>query len=113
MINRAAVILKYKEPFIKWLTEVDPGDEDPGITMAEANDDSTVYLISEEDGENLDEWIALNYKTLFESELEDWYADASLWPKKRTEKMFHEWFEIDCHTAIYDTVDAPIVEDED
>ena len=112
MINRAAVILKYKDPFVKWLNKTDPDDEAPGITLAEANDDCTVYLIREEDGENLDEWIALNYKSLLENEMGDWYQDESLWPVKRTEKMFHEWFEVVCHTAIYDTVGAPIVEDD-
>ena len=113
MINRAAVILKYKEPFVKWLNKADPCNKDHGITLAEANDDCTVYLISEEDGENLDEWIALNYKTLLVNEMEDWYSDETLWPKRRTKKMFHEWFEVACHTAIYDTVGAPIVDDED
>jgi hypothetical protein len=112
MINRAAVILKYKDPFVKWLNATDPYDENPGISLAEANDDGTVYLIRDEDGENLEDWLALNYKTLFENELEDWYTDESLWPKKRTKKKFHEWFEVACHTAIYDTVGAPIVEDE-
>ena len=112
MINRAAIILKYKEPFVKWLNAVDPHEEDPGLTIEEANDDCTVYLINEKDSENLDRWIALNYRTLFESELEDWYTDVSLWPGKLTKKLFHEWFEVTCHTAIYDTVGTPIVEDD-
>jgi hypothetical protein len=112
MINRAAVILEYKEPFVQWVNEVTPDKEAAGITLADANDDRTVYLITDEDGENLDEWIALNYKTLFESELEGWYNDESLWPKKRTKKLFREWFEVACHTVIFDTVGAPIVEED-
>lgn len=44
VINRAAVILKYKPPFVQWINESDPYDDNPGITMEEANEDRTVYL---------------------------------------------------------------------
>jgi len=112
MINRAAIILKYKEPFIHWVNKSDPYDNDPGITLEEANSDCTVYLIREDDAENLDEWISLNYIQLFESELEDWYIDESLWPKNRNRGIFNEWFYVECHSAISDTVGNKIVDDE-
>jgi hypothetical protein len=63
---------------IKWVNEVDPHKETPGITIEEANVERTVYLITEEDAEYLDKWLSLNFKQLFESELEDWYLDESL-----------------------------------
>jgi hypothetical protein len=44
MINRAAVILRYKEPFIKWINESDPYKDDPGITAEDANDDRIVHF---------------------------------------------------------------------
>ena len=87
MVNRAAVILKYKDPFIHWVNEADPYDDNPGITLESANKDRTVYLINEDDAENLEEWISLNFIQLFEGELEDWYTDESLWPKKRNKKL--------------------------
>lgn len=112
MINRAAVILRYKEPFIKWINESDPYNDDPGITAEDANDDRTIYLISDEDGENIDKWMSRNYKTLFENELEDWYTDESLWPKKRDRKTFDAWFDVECHTVIIDTLEGPIEDGE-
>ena len=112
MINRSEVILKYKEPFIRWINEADPYEDDTGITSKNANEDRNVYLITDEDGENVEEWISLNYKTLFENELEGWYIDESLWPKKRDKKTFYEWFEVECHTVIIDTVNGPIEDDE-
>jgi hypothetical protein len=112
MINRAAVILKYKEPFISWLNEADPYEDNPGITLEGANQERTVYLIDENDAENLEEWISLNYMQLFESELEDWYTDESLWPKNRTRKLFNEWFIVECHGVIIDTVGSEIIDDE-
>jgi len=112
MINRSAVILKCKEPFIKWVNDADPYKDDPGITIESANQDRTVYLILENDAEKLEEWISLNFKELFESELEDWYTDESLWPKKRNRKIFNEWFEVQCHSVLIDTVGSKIVDDE-
>jgi len=115
MINRAAVILKYKAPAVAWINEADPYDVDPGITLDSANDDRAVYLIKDEDGESpavLEEWIALNYAALFESELDGWYTDEKLWPVNRDLSLFNEWFEVECHSLVLDTVGEPIVDDE-
>ena len=112
MINRAAVILKYKAPFIEWVNDADPNKDSPGITLESANKDRTVYLILEDDAERFEEWVSLNFKQLFESELEDWYTDESLWPKKRNRKLFNEWFEMNCHSVLIDTVGGKIVDDE-
>jgi len=112
MINRAAVILKYKAPFIQWVNDADPYNDNPGITHESEKKDSTVYLIHEDDAENLEEWISLNFKQLFESEIEDWYTDESLWPKNRNRKLFDEWFDVECHSVIIDTADGKIIDDE-
>ncbi len=115
MINRAAVMLKYKHQAIEWINEADPVNDNPGITSEDTNSERTVYLIRDEDGDNpsvLQEWIKLNYKILFENELEGWYVDENLWPKNRTLKLFQKWFDIECHTVIEDTVGTPINDDE-
>jgi len=115
MINRAALILIYKAPAIKWVNDADPYNDDPGITADNIKDDQTVYLISEGDAETpetVKHWLKVNYKTVFENELENWYTDESLWPKKRTFALFQKWFDYDCHSVIEDTVDGPIFDDE-
>ena len=112
MINRAAVILKYKAPFIQWVNDADPYKDNPGITLERENKDCTVYLILEDDAENLEEWISFNFEQLFESEIEDWYTDESLWPKNRNRKLFDEWFDVECHSVLIDTVDGKIIDDE-
>jgi len=94
MINRSAIILKYKEPFVRWINEADPYDHDIALSLKEANEDRNVYLITEEGGEDFEKWISLNYKKLFEIELNDWYTDESLWPEKRNKKTFNEWFSV-------------------
>lgn len=112
MINRAAVILKGKESFVEWINSADPADS-PGVTLAEVNEDCTVYLISDYDGENVDKWISANHSRLFENELEDWYVDETLWPEKRDRETFDKWFTVECHSMVTDTVGGIIEEDED
>ena len=115
MINRAAILLRYKEPAVRWINEADPVIDDPGITMEDVNLDNTLYLIRDEDGEDeetLDRWVRENYQTLFESELEGWYTEPDLWPTDRTLTLFREWFEIECHSVIMDTVGGDIIDDD-
>ncbi len=115
MINRAAIILRYKEPAVRWINEADPVADGRDITLSEVNRERTVYLISDDDGdgdEAVDRWVRKNYRELFESELEGWYTDPDLWPPKRTFKLFQQWFDVECHTVLTDTVGGEIYDDE-
>ena len=115
MINRAAVILRYKEPAVEWINEADPYNDDPGITIESVNEERTLYLIRDKDADtpaDIEEWIKLNYDVLFESELDGWYTDEKLWPKYRSIKLFRKWFDVECHTVLVDTVDSAIEDDE-
>jgi hypothetical protein len=112
MVNRGAVIVRYKEPFIRWINEADPSTDRSIVTIQNANSERTVYLISDEDAENIEAWISANFNTLFENELEGWYTDESLWPKKRDLQTFQNWCEVECHSLIFDTVGEEIYDDE-
>jgi len=114
MVNRTALILRYKKPAIQWINEADPVEGDMIITDRHVNTERTVYLISDEDGENEETqqaWIKRNFRQLFKSELEGWYTDPELWPKSRTLKRFYEWFDTEFNTVIIDTVDEPLFDD--
>jgi hypothetical protein len=107
--------LRYKEPAVRWINEADPTPGDAPLTIAGVNEERTVYLISDSAGdspETLQRWIKKNYAALFEAELYGWYTVPSMWPKKRTFKLFQEWFEPECHTVLVDTVGAEIFDDE-
>ncbi len=112
MVNRAALILKLKKPFVQWINETKPDKESPEVTAAEVNRERTVYLLNDLDAEGLDEWIALNCANLFASELEDWCEDESLWPQNRDMKLFKKWFAPECHPVLIDAGVGPIFEDE-
>ncbi|MCA9266599.1 MAG: hypothetical protein KDA60_22220 [Planctomycetales bacterium] len=114
MINRAAVMLRYKAPAVAWINEADPGGGRE-LTLADVNRERTVYLIREEDADTASQlaaWIKTNYESFFESELEAWYTATHLWPKDRSFKRFQEWFDVECHTVLIDTVGGPLSDDE-
>lgn len=115
MINRAALILKYKEPAVRWINEADPDPAGNSICLADVNRERTVYLVSDEDADSeadVRQWVQENVGALWESELEGWYTDQALWPRDRTLKKFDQWFEVECHTVLIDTVDGVLVDDE-
>ena len=96
MLNRAAVLLRYKAPAVAWINDADPCEREPGLTLDRVNEDRTVYLIHEDDADPptiLSSWIEHNFLALFENELEGWYVDESLWPKKRDFRTFNKWFQ--------------------
>jgi hypothetical protein len=98
---------------VRWINEIDPGGVE--IKARDANRDSNIYLISSEDGFDEDtavEWVELNFKNMFETELESWYSDPALWPKPLTCRLFQAWFEIEYHSILIDTVGTPIIDDE-
>ncbi len=114
MLNRAALILRYKQPAVDWVNKSDLYNS-PGLTLASANEDLNVYLIANEDSDDpelLQRWIKLNLDALFIDELSGWYTDESLWPKTRNMKLFNSWFSVECHTVLNDTVGTPLVDDE-
>lgn len=108
MINRGAVLVRYKEPFVKWINETGPEGDDE-LTSEELNTDRTIYLVDDTDLETIDQWLSLNFHNIFETELEDWSRDEGSWPVDRTLEMFNEWCVVECHGVIIDTVGSPIV----
>jgi len=112
MLNRTAIIVRYREPFVRWINEADPIPD--GSDIRAERDEQTVYLIHEiENWSELDEWLALNYEALFEAELYAWYTDEALWPKNRTLELFHEWVDVEYHTMVVDLVEGPLFDDEE
>ena len=51
MINRAAIILKYREPAVVRINEADPYGEGLGVDLETVNEERTIYLISDDDAD--------------------------------------------------------------
>lgn len=100
-INRNAIILKPLKPFIDWVNKLYPGEE-----HFQENQVST-YLVDEEI-ENLEVWITKKFDKFFMFELEGWSTNKKVWPQKRTNKMFNEWFRVEVSMLVFDMEKAPI-----
>lgn len=110
-INRSMIVLQYRQPFLDWIRTVEP-EFGATTTLDSLNEDGDAFLIPHEpviDGkEDAVAWIEKRWKGFFEKKLADWYTDESLWPKKRTLKMFREWFAIEYRSMVWDLDTTPL-----
>jgi hypothetical protein len=111
VLNRAVVILRYRQPFVNWINQADPYPKGT-INLSDANEDTTAYLVEVEDEDEFESWLALNGQTLFEAELDGWYTDPSLWPADRSVARLKEWCTFELHTLVFDTGGAPLYDDD-
>jgi hypothetical protein len=115
VVNRGALILRYKEPAVRWIDDADPESSPSSVTLESVNEERTVYLIGDsagEDSHSLERWLKRHYAEIFERELEGWYTDPDLWPKERSYRLFREWFEPELHTVLIDLGDGALVDDD-
>lgn len=107
MVNRCAIVLTARVPFIQWANGLDP--EGPRYEECWVDDGPPIYLGP--DADSLDDvmrFIRKNFDLFFEEQLDGWCTDPTLWPQARTYRMFTEWFAVRVHTVVIDTVDAPL-----
>ena len=101
LINKAAITVIPKEPFIKWVQSTD-------AKAAEISDESIlsysrVYLVDDSlDGDDPEKLIKRNFKVIFEEELAGWYTDEEAWPKKMDLRLFKQWFHVKVHEIVVD-----------
>ena len=110
-LNRTAIILRPKQPFIDWINENDP-DGRP-VTLEEVADDNAVYLISEDRDDNVERALRRCWGEIFEEEFFGWYTDEAVWPKRLTYAMFQKWFDIKAHSVVHEFCDDALVVEED
>lgn len=112
-VNRTAVVIKPKQPFVDWLNSV-PGESSDN-TLERVTSENLTFLIPDFFGPNESlEYIKKVYHNIFEYELWGWYTAEELWPQeKRNWKMFQEWFSIEINSEVIDLVDDEDIEKED
>ncbi len=108
-INRTVITVKGKDPFVKWANSFDDG----GPTMDINDLHTTAFLIPDTyDEYNYENFLKKNFKTIFESELDSWMTDPSVWPRKRTYKEFKEWFDIQISDIVFDLAKGDVITEE-
>lgn len=103
-VDRSLAVIKPKQPFLDWLNSV-PGSE-VSLSLEDLRQDCTSLLIPEcEEQEDGIAYIDELAERLFEMELAAWYEDTTLWPQKRSLKLFWEWFDVEIHCVVFDALD--------
>lgn len=111
-INRAAIVIRPKQPFLDWLHYVDP--RAMSLTLERLRSDTPVYLAPEFDtNEEVLAWLEGEYENIFEDQLAGWYNRPPEWPQERTFAMFQQWFEISIHSELIDLSIEPLLHDEE
>ena len=97
-INRSAVILRAKSPYLEWQASVSDfsvecllelsKDQEPVVYLVRENEDSHEAVIKKE------------WSDLFESELAGWYTSEAMWPQDRNLRMFRKWFEVEVYLLV-------------
>jgi hypothetical protein len=108
MINRSAVVVRPKQPYIDWALGLD----DSGLTP-DVETEQTIYLFpSFDDDVQGKRILRKHYQVIFESELEAWHLLEDDWPQKRTYALFLNWFEVSFHSMVEDLGSGSILDED-
>ena len=110
-LNRSAIVVCPKSPFLDWLHAVDPTSA--SLTLVNLTREPTIYLVDECDDPD-DEQACLQavFATIFEDQLDGWWRDRATWPTPRSLAVFRRWFDCQFHSMLLDLADAPLIEEE-
>jgi len=108
VLNRSAIIVRPRQPFLDWALQLD----DSGL-VPNSDGEQTVYLIPEYD-DDIDAMHVLSdtYDIIFQTELLSWHTRESDWPKNRSFAMFRDWFAFEFHSIVDDLCGYDITDDE-
>ncbi len=111
VINRAAITVVPKEPYIEWAKSLD--DEGPRFDPKDPHWEYTVYLVRDvENDAEVRAALKRPYSEIFEQELASWHLDENAWPKKRDWRTFRQWFEVRVASLVLDLEQTWITEEE-
>jgi hypothetical protein len=111
MLNRCAITVKARQPFLDWLRSL---PELADTTLERWNEDGVAYLLPvvEDESDDLASLLPLCFDLIFERELAAWEEDCDRWPATRDLPTFLSWFEPQLRAVVIDLVDMPLVDDE-
>jgi hypothetical protein len=109
LIHRAAVVVTRKKPFLEWLNANNEPGDNVMLTLAAVNEEPGVYLIPLfEEEKELTELMPTAIECIWQEELFAWDVDETKWPKNKSKKTFHEWFEVRFSNVVFDLVEGSI-----
>ena len=106
-INRAALIVRPKQPYVDWANSVD--NDGPRAILQELRTDPSIYLVETIALlEDFDVLIDDTWEWIFREQLDGWMRDPNLWPEGLTRERFLQWFDCEVSTMIWDMLKSKI-----
>ena len=107
-INRAALIVRPKQPYVDWANSMDD-DGPPRADLRKLREEPSIYLVEVIDSlDDFPELVANYWEWVFREQLNGWMRDPELWPEELTREMFLEWFDCELSTMIWDMLNTKI-----
>jgi hypothetical protein len=111
-LNRSAIVVTPKQPFLDWLHATDPTSVE--LTLVKLTLDPTIYLIPECDtDDDVVEVLRDSFEEIFAEQLAGWCTDESVWPRDRGFDVFRRWFDYQYHSLLIDLSDEPLIRESD
>jgi len=111
ILNRTAVVVTTRQPFLDWLRSVDPTNQE--LTLEEINTDSSAYLLPECGSDAEPAKLVRRFaKEIFAHELDGWWREPLDWPKSMAWPVFDRWFEWRTHSMVLDVVEDGLIREE-
>jgi len=100
-VNRSAVVIVPKQPFLDWLHRVDPTSG--GLGLADLSRDPSIYLFPEcDDQAELEHHSQKACEEVFAEQLDGWCRAKERWPENRTWDIFGQWFDYRFQSMLID-----------
>ncbi len=107
-LNRSAVVVKPKQPFLDWLHAADPTSRE--ITLRDLLREPRIYLVPECDTDaDLEEVLRELCDEIFAEQLAGWITDETAWPQDCSFDLFCRWFDFQHHSMLIDLCDEPLI----
>ncbi len=104
MLNRSAVVVRYRVAFRDWLRSI-------GVAEEEFDDhyDKSIYLVAEcEYPEDREEILRESAGAIFYEEVSAWYLDSEQYPDFNDFALFESWFDTEFFDLVTDAVEGPL-----
>ena len=111
LLNRSALVVKPKQPFLEWLHAADPTSH--RLTLGDVAREPIIYLIPECDTPADVDDVLSELCEEFAEQLGGWYTDRKTWPRDRSFNTFCRWFEYQHHSMLIDLGDEPMIAESD
>jgi hypothetical protein len=112
MLNRSAIVVKPRQPFLDWLHMADPTSRN--LSLRELAEEPTIYLIPECDTEEDVRGVLQELcDQIFVEQLASWFTDESTWPRDRGFDVFCRWFDFQHHSMLVDLCDDLLIDESD